>query len=104
MTHFVRDHISLRELAGRAESPFQFIKEAQVDLHLLVAGSLERTCDRFRVASSPSYRFTVPPMHRWEPPNSVPPPQLLSSRRSSISSLAPPGVQRIRPPPVVTAW
>lgn len=37
------DHISLRELTRCAESPFELIKELEIQVDLLVAGAIERT-------------------------------------------------------------
>ena len=38
---FVRDHISLGEVAGRAEAAFEFVVEGEVDVHLLVERAIE---------------------------------------------------------------
>src|SRR6185295_19905286 len=44
MSDLVRDHISLSEIAGRAELLFEVAIERQIDVDLLVAGAVERTC------------------------------------------------------------
>ena len=43
MTNFMRDNISLRKFARRTEALFQFIVKRQVDINLLIAGTIKWT-------------------------------------------------------------
>src|ERR1700687_2735919 len=43
MTQFVRENISLRKLARRAEPPVQLIEKAQVNVNLLILRTIEGT-------------------------------------------------------------
>jgi hypothetical protein len=51
MAHFMRDDISLREIAGRVETLAQFFIERKIDVNLLVAGTVEWTNRRTHVAA-----------------------------------------------------
>ncbi|KVK58262.1 hypothetical protein L906_08765 [Agrobacterium sp. TS45] len=42
VAHLMRNHISLREIAGRAETLVQFLEEAGVEIDLAVARAIER--------------------------------------------------------------
>src|SRR5215471_13502021 len=52
MANLMRQHVSLRKLAGRAESLFQFVIESEVDIHLFVAWTVEWAGGRLRAAAS----------------------------------------------------
>src|SRR5690606_12266988 len=43
MAHFVRQHISLCKIARRAELAMKLIVEAEVDINLLIAGTIKRS-------------------------------------------------------------
>src|SRR6266511_1136828 len=51
MADLVRDHIRLREVAGRAEALAQLVVEAEVDVYLLILGAVERATGRSREAA-----------------------------------------------------
>src|SRR5919202_4336207 len=42
MTELVREHIGLREISRRAEAPLQLVEEAQIEIDLVIAGTVER--------------------------------------------------------------
>src|SRR6516165_8220120 len=46
MPHLVREHISLRELSGRAKALLQLIVKTQIDIDLLVGRAIKRACCR----------------------------------------------------------
>src|SRR5687768_5337740 len=46
MTHFVRDDVGLREIAGRVETLAQRFVERQIDIDLFVTGTVERAHSR----------------------------------------------------------
>jgi len=52
MPEFVRENISLRELAGCAEAAAQFIEKTEVNIDSLVFGAIERTSGSRRAAAS----------------------------------------------------
>src|SRR5258706_10846211 len=43
MSDLMRDHVGLGEFPGRSETAFQFVKKAQVGIHLFVFRTVERT-------------------------------------------------------------
>src|SRR5689334_1027837 len=42
MAELMRQHVCLRELAGRAEAAVQLVEKSQVDVHLLIFRAIER--------------------------------------------------------------
>src|ERR1035441_8924643 len=48
----MREHIGLRKLARSSEALLQFIVEAQIDVHLLITGTVERPARRLRHTAS----------------------------------------------------
>jgi hypothetical protein len=42
MTDFVRDHVRLREVALRGEIGFELPEEGEIDVHVLIGGTIER--------------------------------------------------------------
>ena len=46
VTDFVRNNVSLREIARRLEAPLQFLKKAEIEVHLAIAGAVEWTTCR----------------------------------------------------------
>ena len=42
MADLMRNHIGLREVAGRAEAPLQVVVERKIDVHFLVGRTIER--------------------------------------------------------------
>src|SRR4029079_5153603 len=57
MLDFVRDHVGLREVSGRAEALLQVAVEAQVDVDAVVIRAVERPDGRLREAASRPYRI-----------------------------------------------
>ena len=53
MPDFMREHVGLREIAGRAELPMEIVEEAEVEIDLAVARAIER-------ARSPSSTTRTP--------------------------------------------
>ncbi|MNS93263.1 hypothetical protein D3C72_1274250 [compost metagenome] len=51
MADLVGDHVGLREIARRLETVLQFVEEGQVDIHLAVAGAVERPHGRLAGAA-----------------------------------------------------
>src|SRR5262249_24403928 len=51
MSDFVREHVRLRELAGRAEAGAQLIVESEIDVDLLIARAVERASRRLSKAA-----------------------------------------------------
>jgi len=49
---FVREHVSVRELTGRAEAALQLVVEAEIDIDLLIGRAIKRTGRGFGVAAS----------------------------------------------------
>src|SRR6185295_13519124 len=43
MTELVRDHVRLREVAGRADAPGELVEETEVQIHLLIRRTIEGT-------------------------------------------------------------
>ena len=54
--HLVRDHVGLREIAGRLEPLAQLVVEREVDVHLLVSRAVERPHGRLREAARGLHR------------------------------------------------
>ncbi len=52
MAEFVRQYIGLRELARRAKAAAQLVEEAEIDIDLLILGTIERARGGFRAAAS----------------------------------------------------
>ena len=48
---FVRDHIRLREFAGRAKAVAKFVEKSEIEIHLFVAGTVKRPGRRSRFAA-----------------------------------------------------
>ena len=42
VAQFVREHVGLREFAGRPETALQFVKKTKIDVNPLVAGTIKR--------------------------------------------------------------
>ena len=62
MSDFMRQHVGLREIAGRAELPVQLVEEAQVEIDLAIAGTVKRAG---RGARQPARRLNaVAEQHR----------------------------------------
>lgn len=59
MSDFVSQDVGLRELAGSAELAGQLIVEAQIDVHLLVPGAVERAGRRFRATAGGLRRVAI---------------------------------------------
>ncbi|OFW08689.1 MAG: hypothetical protein A3H96_08460 [Acidobacteria bacterium RIFCSPLOWO2_02_FULL_67_36] len=51
MTDFVREHVALREFAGRAEAVAQLVEEAEIQVDLVVRGTVEGAARRLREAA-----------------------------------------------------
>src|SRR4051812_16141717 len=43
MAHLVGDHVSLRKVAGSAEATRQLLVKTEIDVHVPVGGTIERT-------------------------------------------------------------
>src|SRR5262245_50925014 len=52
MTDLVRDHVRLRKIAGRPESPRELLIKTQIDVYAFVLRAIERTCRRGAVSTS----------------------------------------------------
>ena len=52
MSEFVGENIRLRELARSSESALQLVVEAEIDVDLLIGGTIERSSGRLRRAAS----------------------------------------------------
>src|ERR1700712_2159498 len=52
MAELVREHVRLRELAGRAEAIAQLIVEAEINVDLLIERAVERPHRRLRLTAS----------------------------------------------------
>src|SRR5450631_382562 len=55
MPDFVREHIRLRKFSRHSEASLQFIVEAEIDIYLLVTGTVERSAGGFRHAAGGVY-------------------------------------------------
>ena len=51
MPHFMRDDVGFGEFAGRAEAILQLAEKAEIEVDLLVAGTVERSSGGFRRAA-----------------------------------------------------
>ena len=58
MTEFVRDDVSLREIAGRAEAAVEFVKKSNVEIDFAIRRAIERTCRGLRKPASGVDRIT----------------------------------------------
>ncbi len=63
MTDFVGDDVRLREIAGRPETRPHLVVEAQVDVGLLVGGTVERTHRRLSQAAGRASRAAEQHQH-----------------------------------------
>jgi hypothetical protein len=52
MADFVRQHVGLSEFAGRAKAPLELVIEAQIDVDLFVAGTVESAGCGLRAAAA----------------------------------------------------
>src|ERR1051325_10800211 len=43
MSHLMGNDVCLREIPGRAEAPAQFVEERQIEINLVVVGTVERS-------------------------------------------------------------
>src|SRR5688500_13876585 len=51
MPHFVREHVRLREIAGRSELPVQLGEESEIEIDLAIGGTVERPGHRLGEAA-----------------------------------------------------
>ena len=59
VTDFVRHHIGLGEIAGRAEPALQFVEKAEIDIDLLISGTVKRTGRRARQTRRPTSLYSL---------------------------------------------
>src|SRR5690349_14869067 len=52
MSELVRNDVGLGEIAGRAESLREFVEETEIEIDLLVSGTVERACRTPRRAAA----------------------------------------------------
>src|SRR4029077_11491657 len=52
MPDFMRQHVGLRELAGRTKAPLELVVETKIDVNLLIARAVEGARSGFRAAAT----------------------------------------------------
>src|SRR6187455_1989179 len=58
MAKFVRDDVRFGEVAGSAEAAAQFVEEPEIEIHIMIGGTVKRTADRLSESARRLNRFS----------------------------------------------
>jgi hypothetical protein len=50
----VRDDVRFGEVAGSAEAAAQFVEEPEIEIHIMIGGTVKRTADRLSESATPT--------------------------------------------------